>query len=361
VNRYGVLPIQYSRGCPFNCEFCDVTVLFGHEVRTKTTDQVIDELERLYALGWRREVFFVDDNFISNRSRLKRELLPAMIEWMGRRRCPFSFYTQTSINLVDDEELMRLMGEAGFECVFIGIETLSDSTFTECNKVQNKGRDLAGCIRKIQQFGMQVQAGFVLGFDSDPPSIFDDLIEFIQASGVVTAMVGLLRAHRGTQLHERLSREGRLLGDVHGDSTEGEVNFVPVMELEKLLDGYRRVVGTLYSHDCFYARIWNFIETWRPLHKARIGYDWRDVQGFFMCVYHLGIRDKHRRHFWRLLAWTLRHPRDLHVVLTLAALGHHFRRVFADLQARHEREKAAGRLRCPEAEGIPRLQGLDNP
>ncbi|MBN1510270.1 MAG: B12-binding domain-containing radical SAM protein [Sedimentisphaerales bacterium] len=336
VSRYGVLPIQYSRGCPFDCEFCDVTVLFGHEVRTKTVDQIIAELEHLYALGWRREVFFVDDNFISNRSQLKRALLPAVIEWMDRHRYPFSFYTQASINLADDEELMRLMAEAGFECVFIGIETLSDTAFTECNKVQNKGRDLAGCIRKIQQFGMQVQGGYILGFDSDPPTIFDDLIEFIQASGVVTAMVGLLYAHRGTRLYERLDREGRLVEDIVSHNTDGILNFIPVMKSEELTVGYRRVVETLYSPDYFYARVWNFIQTWRPLHKTRLGYGWCDVQGLFMTIYHLGIRGKGRRHFWRLFTWTLRHPRDQHTVLTLAALGHHFRRVFADLPTADE-------------------------
>jgi radical SAM superfamily enzyme YgiQ (UPF0313 family) len=331
VDLYGVLPIQYSRGCPFDCEFCDVTVLFGHKVRTKTVAQVLDELDRLYALGWRREVFFVDDNFISNRGRLKRELLPALIDWMDRHRHPFSFYTQTSIDLADDEELMRRMVEAGFECVFIGIETVNDSTFAECNKVQNKGRDLAGCVHKIQQLGMQVQAGFVVGFDSDPPAIFDDLIDFIQSSGVVTALVGLLRAHRGTRLYERLGREGRLLGDVQNDSTEGSINFVPKMEPEELTGGYRRVVGTLYSPERYYARIWNFIEAWRPRHKTRMHYDWRDLRGLAMCIYHLGVRRGCRRQFWRLFAWTLRHPRDQHTLLTLAALGHHFRRVFADL------------------------------
>ncbi|MBN1360828.1 MAG: DUF4070 domain-containing protein [Sedimentisphaerales bacterium] len=342
VNRYGVLPIQYSRGCPFDCEFCDVTTLFGHEVRTKTVEQVLDELDRLHALGWRREVFFVDDNFISHRSRLKRELLPALIAWMERHRYPFSFYTQASINLADDEELMKLMGEAGFECVFVGIETLSDATFAECNKVQNKGRDLATCIRKIQQFGMQVQAGFILGFDSDPPTIFDDLIEFIQASGVVTAMVGLLRPPRGTRLYERLAREGRLLEPTGHDNTDGSLNFVPAMKSEDLIAGWRRVVATLYAPPRYYARIWKFIETWKPLHKARVGNGWRDVQGLLMTIYHLGIRDKHRRQFWRLFAWCVRHPRDQHTILTLAALGHHFRRVFADLPAQPAHEKPAG-------------------
>ncbi len=341
VNQYGALPIQYSRGCPFDCEFCDVTVLFGHEVRTKTVAQILDELDRLYAQGWRREVFFVDDNFISNRGRLKRELLPAITEWMDRHRYPFSFYTQASINLADDEELMRLMAEAGFECVFVGIESLNDVTFAECNKVQNKGRDLAGCIRKIQQFGMQVQGGFILGFDSDPPTIFDDLIEFIQASGVVTAMVGLLQPPRGTRLYDRLRREGRLVEDVGCQNTDGTLIFVPVMKSEDLIAGWRRVVETLFSPECYHARIWNFIDTWRPLHKTRMGYAWRDVQALVMSIYHLGIRGRGRRHFWRLFAWTLRHPRDQHTVLTLVALGHHFRRVFADLPTADELKPVA--------------------
>jgi len=340
VNLYAMLGVQYSRGCPFDCDFCDVTVLFGRQMRTKTTDDVVRELDRLYTLGWRREVFFVDDNFIGNRQKLKQEVLPAIIDWMEKHHYPFTFYTQTSINLADDDELMRLLGQAGFECVFIGIETVGDNGFLECHKLQNRNRDLIACVHKIQQAGIQVQGGFILGFDSDPPSIFDEMIEFIQRSGIATAMVGLLAAPSGTKLYERLAREGRLLGKSSGNNTDGYLNFVPKMDLDELIEGYCKVVGSLYRHDAYYERVWQFLRVYRPLHKANRGYGWRDVQTLVACLYRLGIRDAGRGQFWRLLFWGLRHPRDFHRVLTLAVLGYHFRRVFADFQAQRALDAA---------------------
>jgi radical SAM superfamily enzyme YgiQ (UPF0313 family) len=334
VSQYGMLPLQYSRGCPFDCDFCDVTVLFGHKMRTKTPESILHELDRLYALGWRREVFFVDDNFIGNRKKLKAEALPAITDWMERHRYPFSFYTQTSINLADDDELMHMLAQAGFGCVFIGIETVGEDGFVECNKVQNRNRDLVESVHRIQRFGMQVQGGFILGFDSDPPSIFDDMIDFIQRSGIVTAMVGLLLAPRGTKLYERMAREDRLLHYSSGDNTDGCTNFVPKMGLAKLRGGYRKVVGTLYSQERFYERVWQFLETYRPVHKSQLSHNWQDARSFFSCVYCLGIKDEGRRQFWRLLLWALRHPRDLHLVMLLAVMGYHFRQVFADLERR---------------------------
>jgi len=262
---------------------------------------------------------------------VKEGLLPALIAWMKEHDYPFSFYTQVSINVADDPELLHQLGEAGVGCVFIGIETVGDDGFVECNKPQNRHRDLAASVHVIQRHGIQVQGGFILGFDSDPPSIFDDMSAFIQRSGIVTAMVGLLDAPRGTALHRRLSREGRILGDVTGSNTDGIMNFVPKMDLEALLGGYRRVVGALYGHDRFYDRVWQFLKHYRPLHKTRHGYGWRDVGTFLACVYTLGIRDPGRGRFWRLLAWALRHPRDLHLVLMLSVLGYHFRQVYADL------------------------------
>lgn len=200
-------------------------------------------------------MFFVDDNFIG--SKLKKEVLPAVIDWMAKRKYPFSFYTQVSINLADDEERLHLMGEAGFECVFIGIETLGQASLSECNKVQNLNRDLIACVRKIQRFGMQVIGGFILGFDSDPPSVFDDLIEFVQRSGIVMAMVGVLNAPPGTRLYERLARENRLLTGASGDHTDLTTNFIPKMGIETLVNGCQSVLTTLYSHDYYHARVRN--------------------------------------------------------------------------------------------------------
>ena len=207
LRRYASMSVQFSRGCPFDCEFCNVTAMFGHRPRTKTTAQVIAELDGLHRLGWRGTVFFVDDNFIGNKRALKEELLPALIQWQkGRRGIPF--YTEASINLADDEELMRLMVEAGFDQVFIGIETPEEAGLAECNKRQNQKRDLVADVKRIQRAGLQVQGGFIVGFDSDTPTIFQRQIEFIQKSGIVTAMVGLLQAVPGHEAAPAAERRG---------------------------------------------------------------------------------------------------------------------------------------------------------
>jgi radical SAM superfamily enzyme YgiQ (UPF0313 family) len=229
TKKYACMSIQYSRGCPFSCDFCDVTMLFGNRMRTKAGDQILAELERLYLKGWRDTVFFADDNFIGNKKRLKEEVLPAIIRWMNKRKHPFTLSTQVSINLCDDEELMKLMVRAGFETVFVGIETPDEESLAECKKFQNKNRDLVACVKKIQSFGLQVQGGFILGFDSDKPSVFAALTRFIQESGIVTAMVGLLNAPPGTGLYRRLLKENRLVRTATGDNTDLSMNFVPKM------------------------------------------------------------------------------------------------------------------------------------
>jgi len=218
LNKYVTMCIQYSRGCPFNCDFCDVTFLFGHKMRLKAKDQILAELDSLYLQGWRGGVFIVDDNFIGNKRELKNEVLPAIIDWMEERKYPFSFTTQASINLSDDEELMHLMVQAGFGSVFVGIETPNEESLIECNKIQNKNRDLIACVKKIQKFGLIVNGGFIIGFDSDPLSIFESMIKFVQKSGIVSAMVGLLNAPRGTKLYQRLVKENRLLKEATGDN-----------------------------------------------------------------------------------------------------------------------------------------------
>jgi radical SAM superfamily enzyme YgiQ (UPF0313 family) len=329
MKKYAMMCIQCSRGCPFDCDFCDVTTLFGHRIRMKATDQVLEELESLYAMGWRDEVFFVDDNFIGNKIRLKTELLPAIIEWMKSRQYPFSFNTQASINLADDEELMDLMVEAGFDCVFVGIESPSEESLSECNKRQNKGRDLIACVKKIQRFGMQVQAGFILGFDSDKSSIFDNLIHFIQQSGVVTAMVGLLNAPRGTKLYHRLMTENRLSVAATGDNTDFSINFVPKMGLENLLKGYKKVVSTIYSPRNYYERILTFLKDLKPGKNNRAKYRYCDIKAFVKSIWRLGIIDKGRFSYWKLIFWSLiRKPQHFHLAVTLAICGLHFRSIF---------------------------------
>ena len=267
MKRYYSMNLQYSRGCPFSCEFCDITTLYGNSTRVKSTDQIVDELEALYNAGWRGGVFFVDDNFIGNKRKLKEHVLPAMIDWMKRRRYPFDLATEASINLADDEELMRQMIRAGFESVFIGIETPDDRSLKECNKSQNTNRDLVASVKRIQQIGLRVRGGFIVGFDNDTPDIFERQIRFVQDSRIVAAMVGMLNAPRGSRLYERLQKEGRLGKQITGDNTDFTTNIVPAMGYEKLFEGYRRIVNSIYSPRMYYERIKAFCQEYKPLEK----------------------------------------------------------------------------------------------
>jgi len=330
IKKYASMNLQYSRGCPFNCEFCDITMLYGHAPRTKDKYQVIAELEALYSRGWRSGVFFVDDNFIGNKRKLKTEILPAVIEWMAIRRHPFTFITQLSINLSDDEELMQLMVQAGFDTVFIGIETPNEESLSECSKSQNKMRDLISCVKKIQHFGLQVQAGFIVGFDNDPLSIFHTQIKFIQESGIVTAMVGLLNALRGTRLYHRLKDENRLLKDVTGDNTDCSINFIPKMQYETLVDGYKKIINKIYSPKHYYKRVRTFLREYRPLDNRTV-FQLRltHFNAFFKSIIILGVVGKERFQYWKLLIWTMfRRPKLFPLSVTLAIYGFHFRKVF---------------------------------
>ncbi len=326
--KYASMNMQYSRGCPFNCEFCDIVVLNGHVPRTKDKNQLLGELETLYNLGWRGNVFMVDDNFIGNKVKLKTETLPAIVRWVKQKGHPFTFSTEASINLADDEGLMRLMVKAGFKTVFVGIETPHEESLSECNKSQNKGRDLIASVKKIQNYGLEVQGGFIVGFDSDPPSIFESQISFIQRSGIVTAMVGLLCAPKGTRLYQRLKKENRLLGDMSGDNTDCSTNFLPKMSYETLINGYKQVVGTIYSPKQYYERIRMFLKEYKPREIGAKRLRLLHINAFIKSTWFLGVREKGRRYYWRLLMWTmLRRPRSFPLLVTLSIYGFHFRRV----------------------------------
>ncbi len=327
--NYATMNLQYSRGCPYDCEFCDITVLYGRVPRTKTIEQIIVEMDQLRLLGWRGHVFFVDDNFIGNKGKLKKQVLPGLIEWMDRYDHPFSLSTEASLDLSDDEELMHLMGRAGFESVFVGIESPNESSLLECRKIPNKNRDLLGSVHAIQRTGLQVQAGFILGFDNDPPSIFDTLIAFIHDSGIVTAMVGVLNAPRGTRLHQRLVKEGRLLKSFTGDNTDFSMNFIPKMNHETLLEGYKKVVGTIYSPKEYYARIRKFLSTYKPLHRRKARIRTTHLIALYKSVVFLGITSKERIYYWKLFFWSLfRRPELFPMAITCAIYGFHFRKVF---------------------------------
>ncbi|MDH7577080.1 MAG: DUF4070 domain-containing protein [Bacillota bacterium] len=331
LNDYASMSIQYSRGCPYDCEFCDITSLYGRKPRLKNVAQLLLELDSLYERGWKGSIFIVDDNFIGNKARLKGEALPAMIEWMEKHKYPFSFITETSINLADDEELMDLMRRAGFSHVFIGIETPSEESLKECNKFHNVNRNLLASVKKIQNYGFQVSAGFIVGFDNDTPSIFDRQINFIQQSGIVTAMVGLLNAPRGTRLFERLKKEKRLLPNFSGNNTDFSLNFIPKMNPQKLLEGYKKIVTTIYAPGPYYDRIWEFFKEFKPVKKSRISqlrlcY----LTALFKAMFYLGVLEKGRRYYWKLILKTLvKYPHLLPEAITFAIYGFHFRKIFS--------------------------------
>ena len=329
MKKYASMCIQYSRGCPFNCEFCDIIVLNGHKPRTKSKDQILGELEALYAQGWRGGVFFVDDNFIGNKKRLKAEILPALIDWMKQKKYPFSFFTELSINLSDDEELMQLMVKAGFTRVFIGIETPNEDSLTECNKYLNKNRNLIACVKKMQDIGLEVQGGFIVGFDNDPLSIFESQISFIQKSGIVTAMVGLLNAPRGTRLYNRLKKEDRLLNDSSGDNTDFSLNFIPKMNVEILMNGYKKILNTIYSPKYYYKRVITFLKEYKPKRLGKkIHFKFCYFNAFFKSIWFLGIKVKERFHYWKIISWTIvRRPRFFNLAISFAIYGFHFRKI----------------------------------
>ena len=329
MKKYATMSVQYSRGCPFDCEFCNIPALYGRKVRTKNRVQMLVELENLYSQGWRGDVFLVDDNFIGNKRRLKKEILPAMIEWMERKRHPFSFNAEASVDLSDDEELMQLMVKAGFTSVFVGIETTNEESLAECNKVQNKDRDLVTCVKKIQRSALYVTGGFIVGFDNDPPSIFERLSAFIQESGIVTAMVGLLNAPRSTKLHQRLVKEGRLLKDVSGENTDLSINFIPKMDYEILIRGYEKILSRIYSPKPYYERVREFLREYKPLQKKAFRFHFSYLGAFFKSILLLGIIEKERVYYWKLFFWSLfTRPRLFHLALTFAIYGFHFRKVF---------------------------------
>jgi radical SAM superfamily enzyme YgiQ (UPF0313 family) len=326
LKQYASMSIQFSRGCPFNCDFCNVTALLGHRVRTKASQQIIAELDSLYARGWRDEVFFVDDNFIGNSQFLKNDLLPALIEWR-KGKTGIIFFTEASINLADDRSLMEMMVEAGFNRVFIGIESPDEDCLAECNKVQNRKRNLVEDVKRIQRAGLQVLGGFIVGFDHDQPSIFQRQIDFIQNSGIVTAMVGLLQAPPGTRLYARMKKEGRIRGDSSGDNVDGTTNIIPAMSLDALREGYKGIMRHIYCPEHYYRRIRTFLCEYQPPRirgRIRLSY----ILAFLRSFYWLGLVGQERFQYWKLLLWTqFRRPRLIPEAVTLAIYGHHFRKV----------------------------------
>ena len=326
---YVVMNIQVTRGCPFSCDFCEITSLLGHKVRMKKTSQIIEELNALYNLNWRGPVLIVDDNFIGNKNRVKKDLLPAMNKWMHDHQFPFNFETQSSINLADDQELLSLMVATGFTSTFIGIETPDVVSLEECNKGQNQNRNLLQSVKKIQRAGMQVSGGFIVGFDSDTPSIFQRQIDFIQHSGIVSAMVGILHAPKNTVLYKRMMDENRLMKESSGNNTDASMNFIPKMNAQDLLDGYRKIIQNIYSIKPYYQRVRQSLLAYQPLYRVKKKVRFSYFKSFFISVYIIGIKNKGRGEFWKLFIWTLyKKPLLFKEAIQYAVYGYHVRIVY---------------------------------
>jgi len=326
MNKYAGMGVQYSRGCPFDCEFCSITMFNGRTPRTKSTPQFLSELQSLYDHGWRGAVFIVDDNFIGKKSVLKRELLPELIRWSKERHYPFYFTTEVSINLADDSELLELMVKAGFNHAFVGIETPDEAGLAECGKKQNQKRDLVDSVKTLQRHGLIVSGGFIVGFDSDTPSIFARQIDFIQESGIATAMVGLLSAPTHTKLYRRLEEEDRLLNIASGNNMDGSINFIPKMNYQTLVQGYKHILETIYSPKEYYERVKTLLLEYNMQQKARLTLT--DLRAFLRSLWKIGLFDKGKKYYWKLLGYTLiRCPRKFAVAVTMSIYGFHFRKV----------------------------------
>ena len=325
---YKTMSIQSSRGCPFDCEFCDIVKLNGRIPRMKSPEQITSELDALIASGWKGSVFFVDDNFIGDKNKSK-ELLRAIAEWRRARKSNIAFNTEVSLNLSDDDELMRLMREAGFNNVFIGLETPSEESLSECGKFQNKNRNLVEAVKTLYRNGFEVSAGFIVGFDSDDLTIFKRQIDFIQKTGVVIAMVGLLQALPGTRLHERLKKENRLIENSSGNNTDLSLNFIPKLSQDVLVEGYKSIITSIYSSKNYYARVLTFIKNYN--HHVSDNFDWNSLGAFFKSMFYMGLVDSSRKYYWKLFFISLfRYPKSFTKVITMSIYYAHFKKIFGN-------------------------------
>ncbi|MFN3872469.1 MAG: B12-binding domain-containing radical SAM protein [Ignavibacterium sp.] len=328
IKKYASMSVQYSRGCPYDCEFCSITMLNGRKPRTKSAEQFIRELNRLLELGYKGSISVVDDNFIGNKRKLKDEFLPALINWSKEHNYIFNFITEVSINLADDDELMNMMIEAGFNSIFVGIETPNSDSLAECGKAQNLRRNLVDSVKKLQRAGFLVSGGFIVGFDNDTEKVFDEQFQFIQQSGITNAMVGLLNAPTGTRLYKRMKTEGRLLDMFSGNNMDASINFIPKMNYKTLIRGYSNLLHTIYSQKEYFRRVNEFLNEYRTPKWQTGKISLREIKAFFRLIWLLGIVEKGKKYFWKLLFLSVfKYPKKFTTAMTLAVYGYHFRRV----------------------------------
>ena len=367
LGAYASMALQFSRGCPFNCEFCDITKLFGRVPRTKSNEQMVAELQGLYDLGWRGPVFLVDDNFIGNKKEALR-LLPAVAQWQRERGFPFDFYTEASVNLAKLEPLMDAMVDAGFTMVFLGIESPNPEALRQTQKTQNTSRGdddfLLHAVTAIQAKGLEVSGGFILGLDGDGPEVFDAQVAFIQEAGIPMAMVGLLTALRGTDLYDRLEREGRLLAESSGNNVEVTLNFRSELDRDVLISGYRRVLDTLYDPglDNYFERCWTLLRRLGERRRPRSGVRAAELRALFRSL-RVQLFSRQGPAYLKLLARVLLHrPRLIDQAVRQAIKGYHFRKFTAQTLAAHEFRTAAldgyGRVEALAEEAGEGAEGL---
>jgi radical SAM superfamily enzyme YgiQ (UPF0313 family) len=337
IKAYLAMPIQSTRGCPFQCEFCDVLFLNGLKPRHKSLEQILVELDNILSLGWGGMVFFVDDNFIGNK-KLAKTILNGIIDWQQRHGQPFTFITQASINLADDAELLGLMATAQFKSVFIGIETPAAASLAECSKKQNLGRDLLRSVETIHSFGINVMGGFIIGFDSDPPEIFSLQRQFIENAGIAVAMIGLLSAPPHTPLWKRLEKEGRILGLPSGNNTmdENALNFIPKMDKNFLVNGYKDLLREIYAPNSSFGRIKTCLKHYKtPDFVTKRPVKMYDIKAMFHLFWTIGICTKGRLAFWNLFFHILfKNISALPEMLHLVAMVHHCQIVTTDFLGR---------------------------
>ena len=326
-DKYASMSLQVSRGCPHSCDFCDIIVMNGRIPRFKEPAQVIAELDAIYNTGWRSSVFIVDDNFIGNRKKV-RLILKEIALWMNEHNKPFVFSTEASISVADDIEIVNLLKECNFSGLFVGIETPDEESLKSCGKIQNLGKDLREKVKFLQRNGLEVKGGFIVGFDTDTVSTFDRMIEFIQNSGIVTAMVGLLHALPKTKLYERLHKDGRILNEASGNNTDSTLNFIPVINKDILLNGYKTILHTIYNPKNYYSRIIVYLNEYREFASGSKMKLSLMINAISRSIWVMGIIEKGKLHFWKMIFWTLLHkPKLIAEAITQSIYGYHYRTV----------------------------------